>query len=119
MWHAVEVERSASDEVAIDRKLGPSRIARDRGEVWPVLVIAGKGVRSDKGRLADMTAARRFAARGSDLPLLSMPFHQAMVGSMTGPKPAWLWQGKTVSISHLRTIVNRADLIERLGGRAW
>ena len=119
MWCAVEVERSAAGPAAIERKLGPYRLARDLKEEWPVLVIAGKGVRSDRGRQDDLTAARRFAALGSDLPLLSIPFHQAMQGSMTGPDQGWLCRGETVPITHLGTVTRRRDLIVRPGGRAW
>ena len=122
LWHALEVERSAAQYAAIDRKLGPYRIARDRGHVWPVLVVAGKGKRSDKGRREDMAAARRFAARGSDLPLLAIDFHQATEGRMTGSEPAWLRAGETFPITHLSTMnttMARLELIERLGDRAW
>ena len=121
MWHAVEVERSAAADASVDRKLGPSRTARDRGETWPMIVVAGKGIRSDKGRREDMAAAQNFAARGSDLPLLAMPYHHAMEGKIAGPEPAWLRAGggETVPISYLRKMVSRHDLIQRLGDRAW
>ena len=119
MWVAVEVERSATGDAAIDRKCRPHRIARDRGETWPVLVVAGKGVPSAKGRQDDLDAARRFAARGSDLPLLAIPFHQAAEGRMTGPEPAWLRGGETVPMSHIASMVRRDYLIQRLGDRAW
>ena len=122
LWHALEVERSAARNAAIDRKAEPLRIARDRGHVWPVLAVAGKGVRSDKGRREDMAAARRFAARCSDLPLLAIDFHQAAEGKMTGSEPAWLRVGETVPITHLSTMsttMARLELIQRLGDRAW
>ena len=119
MWCAVEVERSAAGNAAIERKISPFRIARDFKEEWPVLVVAGKGVRSDKGRRDDLTAAQRFATLGSDLPLLAIPFHQAIQGRMTGSDQGWLHAGETVPITHLRTIANRRDLIVRPGNRAW
>ena len=119
MWVAVEVERSAASDAAIDRKCAPLRISRDLGHPCPVLVVAGKGVRSEEGRRQDRDAALRFAARGSDLPLLSIPFHQAAAGRMTGPEPAWLRGGETVPMTHLAALVNRGDLIQRLEERAW
>ena len=69
-----------------------------------------------------MAAARRFAARGSDLPLLAIDFHQATEGRMTGSEPAWLRAGETFPITHLSTMnttMARLELIERLGDRAW
>ena len=119
MWVAVQVERSATKEAAIDRKCKPHHIARDRGETWPVLVVAGKGVRSEQGRQDDLDAAMRFATRGSDLPLLAIPFHQAAEGMMTGREPAWLRVRETVPMSHITGMVRRDYLIQRLGDRAW
>ena len=87
MWHAVEVERSATADATIDRKLAPHRIARDWGGIWPVLVVAGKGTKNERGRRVDLAAAERFAARGSDLPLLAIPYSQAIRGGMTGLDP--------------------------------
>ena len=119
MWCAVEVERSAANKAAIARKLGPLRVARECGEEWPVLVVAGKGVRSEKGWNHDLAAARLFASQGDDLPLLAIPFYQAMQGRMTGPDQGWLRDGERVPVTHLRAISKRRDLIVSLERRAW
>ena len=119
MWCAVEVERSAASDSAIERKLGPLRIASERGEAWPVLVVAGKGVRSKEGRKHDLIVARRFAKKGDDLPLLAIPFYQALQGRMTEPDQGWLWAGKTVPITHLRDIAGKSALIVNPEKRAW
>ena len=109
MWHAVEVERSATADAAIDRKLAPHRIARDWGGIWPVLVVAGKGTKSERGRRVDLAAAERFAARGSDLPPAGHPLFTGDQGRHDRPRSRWIRNLERVSITHLISTIAKVN----------
>ena len=119
MWLAVEVERSATAVSSITHKLGHFRIAKDLGEAWPVLVIAGKGRKGAAEREKDNTAVHRFMDLGNDLPMLVTPFCQVLEGKLVGADSRWLRGGRVVPITDLQDSVKRPELFVRLDKRVW
>ena len=117
MWHAVEVERSALSDSAIDRRLGNYRVAQELGDRWPQLWVVGKGIRSKQGKKADDGAAGRYMTRCGDLPLLVLPNYLALGKELTALKSSWKSLGTTVPIDHLSACVDRPDLLVNMQHR--
>ena len=114
MWHAVEYERSALADSQVHRKLGPYRTAMDEGQIWPMLMVCGRGTRSERGRAEDWAAARRYMDAGDDLPMLVMPTHRAFSGDLVAPGARWHRRGGPVPITQLMQEVDWPTLRERI-----
>ena len=117
MWHAVEVERSASAESEIDRRVGNYRRAQETGDLWPQLWVVGKGTQSKQGRRADDAVASRYVTRCGDLPLLVIQNYLALGKDLTALKAFWQRLGATVPIDYLTGYVDRQDLLVDLQDR--
>ena len=104
MWHAVEIERTASAYSAVRTRLGNHRKARQQGEVWPGLWVLGKGVDSTQGRARDDAATQRFMDIGGDLPILVIPRYRAFDKDLSYLKSGWLRDGQTVPIDYLKRV---------------
>lgn len=112
LWHAVEIERTALAPGQVPGKLGPWRTVRDEGELWPLLMVPGRGRRGEKGKSDDLAAAFRYMEQGDDLPMLIMPTWYATRGLLVSHATLWLRAGHLHPIDHLKDVVDRPDLLE-------
>ena len=103
IWTCVEYERSATDASKIDGKIGPYRTLLLEGQAVPMLMVT-----------EEMAPALIFARRGNDIPMLVATYDDVISGPWYGPGSVWRYRGATVDIDHLKTVVARPDLVERI-----
>ena len=103
IWTCVEYERSATDDSKIDGKIGPYRTLLLEGQATPILMVT-----------EERDPAEIFASRGDDIPMLVATYDNVISGPWYGPKSVWRYRGATVDIDHLKTVVERPELVERI-----
>ena len=103
IWTCVEYERSAKADFKIDGKIGPYRSLLLEGQAVPMLMVT-----------EEREPAVIFARRGDDIPMLVATHDDVISGPWYGPESVWRYRGATVDIDHLKTVVERPDLVERI-----
>ena len=93
VWHAVEYEKTATEEGRIGDKLRPYRVAVGMGEGYPLLMVC----ETEK-------AAESFAALGRDLPMCVGVYHRVLKRPFYGPASAWSSHEAAVDVDHLRHV---------------
>ena len=93
VWHAVEYEKTATEESRISDKLRPYRVALGMGKGHPLLMVC-----------ETQKAAESFAAFGRDLPMCVGVYHRVLRQPFHGLGSAWSQNGTSVDIDHLRHV---------------
>ena len=103
IWTCVEYERSAKADFKIDGKIGPYRSLLLEGQAVPMLMVT-----------EERDPALIFASRGDDIPMLVATHYNVISGPWYGPESVWRYRDATVDIDHLKTVVARPELVERI-----
>ena len=93
VWHAVEYEKTATEEGRIGDKLRPYRVALGMGKSHPLLMVC----ETEK-------AAERFTEIGKDLPMCVGVYHRVLKRPFYGPASAWSSHEAAVDVDHLRHV---------------
>ena len=93
VWHALEYEKTATEESRISDKLRPYRVALGMGRGRPLLMVC-----------ETQKAAESFAEFGRDLPMCVGVYHSVLKQPFHGPGSAWSRNEAPVDIDHLRDV---------------